>query len=229
MKNIQKFTTAADYSAATHAYPNVSWITSGDTLIFNAEDPTPSSPIPSLDGYDIAVEYSVADASQEVQLYSNEYRTFSVTGMSVDGESVTPSNTYRFSTSGNHIVRFKTSDTDLEGTFSGLTSVINANVGVNIGGDGNMSRGVFMYCSNLLNVKFAPFSTNFDSWSYSMVYECTSLESITFLETTPFMTVPDSFDMTNDCPIYVPSESVNAYKADSVWSTYASRIEAIPS
>lgn len=30
------------------------------------------------------------------------------------------------------------------------------------------------------------------------------------------------------CPIYVPAESVDTYKAASNWSTYASRIQAIP-
>ena len=35
------------------------------------------------------------------------------------------------------------------------------------------------------------------------------------------------FNDTNDCPIYVPSESVEAYKAATNWSYYASRIQAI--
>ena len=32
----------------------------------------------------------------------------------------------------------------------------------------------------------------------------------------------------NSCPIYVPAESVDTYKAADKWSTVASRIEAIP-
>jgi len=36
-----------------------------------------------------------------------------------------------------------------------------------------------------------------------------------------------TFDDTNNCPIYVPSGSVNAYKSASGWSTYADRIQAI--
>jgi hypothetical protein len=38
----------------------------------------------------------------------------------------------------------------------------------------------------------------------------------------------NAFYNTNNCPIYVPSASVNAYKSASGWSTYASRIQAIP-
>lgn len=37
-----------------------------------------------------------------------------------------------------------------------------------------------------------------------------------------------AFDYTNNCPIYVPAASVDAYKAASGWSDYASRIHPIP-
>jgi hypothetical protein len=36
-----------------------------------------------------------------------------------------------------------------------------------------------------------------------------------------------AFSITNNCPIYVPSASVDTYKAASGWSTYASRIHEI--
>ena len=53
---------------------------------------------------------------------------------------------------------------------------------------------------------------------------------ITFIvkPTTPPVISSDTFsgDISN-CPIYVPAESVDAYKAASGWSTYASRIQAI--
>lgn len=44
MNNLQKFANQAEYNSATHAYPNVSWITNGDTLVYTAEAPaqTPS-------------------------------------------------------------------------------------------------------------------------------------------------------------------------------------------
>jgi hypothetical protein len=35
------------------------------------------------------------------------------------------------------------------------------------------------------------------------------------------------FADTNDCPIYVPADSVDAYKAAENWSQYAKRIQAI--
>ena len=36
-----------------------------------------------------------------------------------------------------------------------------------------------------------------------------------------------TFDNTNDCPIYVPAQSVNAYKSAPGWSKYSSRIQGI--
>jgi hypothetical protein len=61
---------------------------------------------------------------------------------------------------------------------------------------------------------------------------CSSLESLTFLSVTP----PDlgeyyseTFQNTNNCILYVPAESVNAYKAADGWKEYASRIMPINS
>jgi len=57
---------------------------------------------------------------------------------------------------------------------------------------------------------------------------CTRLTSVTIQTTTPPTVGSNVFEDTNDCPIYVPAASVNAYKTASGWSTYASRIQAIP-
>ena len=59
---------------------------------------------------------------------------------------------------------------------------------------------------------------------------CSSLTSVTINATTP-PTLMNSlaFDDTNDCPIYVPAQSVDTYKAASGWSSLASRIQAIQS
>lgn len=62
---------------------------------------------------------------------------------------------------------------------------------------------------------------------YSFFY-CTEMTSITCLSTTPPTIRGNPFGYTNDCPIYVPAASVETYKAASGWSSYASRIQAIP-
>ena len=58
---------------------------------------------------------------------------------------------------------------------------------------------------------------------------CHSLESITILATTPpTLSAANALNDTNNCPIYVPAESVEAYKAANILSQFASRIQAIP-
>lgn len=59
-------------------------------------------------------------------------------------------------------------------------------------------------------------------------WSCSNLTSITVLATTPPTIGSNVFMSTNNCPIYVPSGKVNTYKNASGWSTYASRIQAIP-
>ena len=57
---------------------------------------------------------------------------------------------------------------------------------------------------------------------------CTSLTGITIRATTPpTLDNADAFDNTNDCPIYVPADSVTAYQTATNWASLASRIQAI--
>ena len=58
-------------------------------------------------------------------------------------------------------------------------------------------------------------------------YECDELTSVIINATTPPTLGDDAFYDTNDCPIYVPSGSVETYKSASGWSSLASRIQAI--
>lgn len=54
------------------------------------------------------------------------------------------------------------------------------------------------------------------------------MTSVTVNAITPPTLGSNAFDYTNNCPIYVPCESVEAYKAASGWSSYASRIHGMP-
>lgn len=56
----------------------------------------------------------------------------------------------------------------------------------------------------------------------------TGIQSITIKATTP-PAISELTWQSTTCPIYVPAESVEAYKSATNWSTYASRIQAIPS
>ncbi len=57
---------------------------------------------------------------------------------------------------------------------------------------------------------------------------CSSLASVYVLRKDPPEGGLEMFYNTNDCSIYVPSGSVEAYKSAQYWSDYADRIQAIP-
>lgn len=101
---------------------------------------------------------------------------------------------------------------------SGLTSVTVGN-GVTSIGD-----SAFAYCKSLTAITIPSSVTNIDFQAFN---NCTSLTSITIEAINPPTIGSYPFWETNDCPIYVPSESVNTYKSASGWSTYANRIQAI--
>ena len=64
--------------------------------------------------------------------------------------------------------------------------------------------------------------TSIEEWAFT---ECTALTHITVHAINPPSDVTAStFSDTNDCLIYVPSGSLNAYKTAAGWSDYASRI-----
>lgn len=83
----------------------------------------------------------------------------------------------------------------------------------------------FRRCRSLTSVIIGSGVTSIGGMAFRY---CSSLTSITVNATTPpTLGGTTVFDDTNNCPIYVPSESVETYKAASGWSDYASRIQAI--
>ena len=101
---------------------------------------------------------------------------------------------------------------------SSLTSVTIPNSVTSIG------NSAFHYCSKLINVTIPNSVTSIGNSAFS---NCKYLSSITVNAATP-PTIGKSVFNASNCPIYVPAESVDAYKSATNWSTYASRIKAIP-
>ena len=85
----------------------------------------------------------------------------------------------------------------------------------------------FSYCSALASITIPSSVTSI--WNYAFS-NCSALASVTVEATTPPTLGTNAFDGTHaDLVIYVPAGSVDTYKSASGWSTYASRIQAIPS
>ena len=89
----------------------------------------------------------------------------------------------------------------------------------------SIGDSMFRKCTKLTTLVIPSNISSIDGYAFD---GCSGLRSITVESTTPPTLGSNAFNNTNDCPIYVPSGSVNAYKAASGWSDYASRIQAIP-
>lgn len=107
------------------------------------------------------------------------------------------------------------------GAFSSIYNLTSITIPNRVTTIGNRA---FSYCSGLTSVTIGSGVTSIGDNAFN---NCNSLTSITVNATTPPTLGTYPFGNTNNCPIYVPSSSVTAYKNASGWSTYSSRIYAI--
>lgn len=82
----------------------------------------------------------------------------------------------------------------------------------------------FSQCLELGSVVIPASVTDIGYCAFDSSY---ALNGVFCYATTPPAIGSYAFDNTNNCPIYVPAESVNAYRSASGWSDYASRIQAM--
>ena len=130
--------------------------------------------------------------------------------------------------------------------FSGNTSIREVVIGNNAK---NINQSAFYGCGGITSVTIGSGVTSIGQYAFR---NCRALTSVTipdsvasisnyaFRDCTGFTsikimaTIPPTlggsgvFNNTNNCPIYVPASSVSAYQSASRWSSYASRIQAIP-
>ena len=99
---------------------------------------------------------------------------------------------------------------------TGLTSITIPNSVTSIG------LGAFSVCTGLISVTIPNSVTSIGVFAFD---GCSSLTSVTIEAETP-PTLSSAFGNTNNCPIYVPCGTLDAYK--TAWTDYASRISYAP-
>ena len=110
------------------------------------------------------------------------------------------------------------------GTFSRCSSLTSITIPNSVT---TISDWAFGYCTGLTSITIGSGVTSIGDSAFK---NSTNLTSITLNATTPptMMNGSSAFENTNDCPIYVPSGSVNAYKTGTNWYLLQTRIQAIP-
>ena len=232
MDNLRKFATTSDYNAALLNLPAVSLVTESNTVYFDKADS-----MPEFSG--LTVYYNVTEPNVEVKLFnggggsSDEGDSDSSGGggslpatMMVDDGYENPVNTWRFATAGIHTVKYTFTDpSTIDVNFNFNNNIVAVEIGNGIQIIDDVNDGIFGHCYNmeLLLIGSGITSIAYNTFGYNQ-----KLNRITIFATTPPTLGESAFDYTNDCNIYTPASSVNTYKTASGWSTYASRIQAIP-
>ena len=250
-KYLKKFETTAAYEAAKDGLilPNVSiCVDTPNEVHYNPYvEPTETR---------VVAKYNVTSTSSPTRIGGSNISGFSA--VEIDGVRQTNVTTgYTFSTTGEHTVKYTLTNPTaiIYNAFSScisLTNIVIPDSVTSIGGyafkscsgltsidipSGVTSIGdeAFQGCSGLTSIDIPSGVTSIGERAF---YQCSSLTSITVRgETPPYLVQTcddddncwyDNFYTANNCPIYVPSASVDAYKSASGWSVYASRIQAIP-
>ena len=199
-KYIKKFTTHAEYQSyinGSDAYlPNVSTCDDQPTHVHY-------NPYVEPVGVDkLTVTYDVKSTSEDTALFDSSYGS-SIASVEIDGvELQTVQNTYRFSTTGEHVVKY---------TFNNP-----AEIGANCFKPDSVRLYItkFEVPETITYIGYDSFNSSADKYDV-VVYS-----------TTPPSTSYSIFVGEVD-KIYVPAESVDVYKNTEYWSSYEDKIVAM--
>ena len=243
-KYIKLFNTHAEYENARQnlILPNVSLCAQENEVHYNPWVETR-----------VVAKYNVTDTSSPTKIGYYQY----VSGFSeieIDGV-VQPSvvSAYTFSTTGEHTVKYTLTDptTIVYSAFANCTSLTSITIPDSVT---SISSDAFEYCSGMTSIDIPDSVTSIGS---NVFTSCDGLTSVTIgsgvtyigwlvfvncknitnmiirAATPPALergqsSSPASDTFSGSYPIYVPSESVNDYKAAQYWSRIESRIQAMP-
>lgn len=109
--------------------------------------------------------------------------------------------------------------------YSGIVGVANLGTITELKNEGTGQWfGIFQNCTSLRYAVLPSTLTKIEAYTFK---SCSKLEAFVFKNTIPAALASNAFESTNNCPIYVPNDSLDTYKTASVWSTYSNRIKPI--
>lgn len=217
LKKFENHTQYENYINGSDAIlPNVSICTTEGDVHYNPY--VPPTPVETR----VIAKFYVTNAGATVHI-ADEPSCFS--SIEIDGvEQSEVTDSYDFSTVGEHTLKYTLIDPTIicDYTFEycdSLTSIDIPNSVTSIG------EQAIAYDYNLTSIEIPSGVTSIGEKAFN---ECRSLTSITVNATIPPTLGSNAFSNTNLSTIYVPSESVNAYKVAEGWRDYASDILPIP-
>jgi uncharacterized coiled-coil DUF342 family protein len=104
--------------------------------------------------------------------------------------------------------------------FYGCTGLTSIEIPDSVKSIGNYA---FYGCTGLTSIEIPDSVKSIGNYAF---YGCSALTFIICLSNKPYTVYNVTFENTNNCPIYVPSESVDLYKVNSSWKHYSDRIQA---
>lgn len=149
---------------------------------------------------------------------------------STDGKVVTPyrlavfganiiSNTY---VDGKGIILFDGDVTLLQDAFTSRSNLLTISVPSSVKNTGSFS---FLACSSIITITAGDGITSIGEDAFK---NCGALTSLTLKSVVPPSLNSLAFYGSNNCTVYVPASSVEAYKSAANWQYMKSRIQAIP-
>ena len=215
-KNLRYFETNAEYQAANLVFPSVSYVEDIDKVIYEPREIFKGKWLATYSNS--TTRSATCDASSAI----TQYEIVAANCVEVEiGDCVTSIGYGAFwGFTGLTSINIPNSVTSIgQKAFNYCSSITSIDIP---SGVTTIDTSTFNFCSGLTSIDIPSGVTSIGMYAFN---GCISLTSVTVNATTPptlglFAGIPN-------CPIYVPSQSVEAYKTAQGWSDYASRIYPI--
>lgn len=188
-RNLRKFSSEAEYNAATLNYPSVAWVTSGDTIHYDKSEPQPERE-------KVVLTFTTADAEGNIIFYNGEGADVDqITGLTFNGEPIDPIepelNPVQFESV--NTIEYAIEGTTIGDAFTGDLTNTSASLLPSI---------EFLIPAFITEVAYLPNNR---------------IDNLVIMASTPPEASVDTSALTVSGAIYVPDDAVSAYQY-TVWS-----------